>query len=365
MNVKRLCALALILLLAACLPSLVNEGTDKSLAAVPATRTVEPTRAARQASSTAEPTLAAQPAAPAADHTTYLPALRRDMTSTATSTATRTPTPTSTRTPVPPSGGAIVANHSVVGQFEQIPKSAIDAAAAKKTLFMHQSTGDIIDYSGLQCLAGLHNDPPNYPQECITYAENRDAGRWPWYDKSNLGWEIWPSPQADAMAKTDQFVDLVHARAGNYQVIGMKYCYVDGWNQSINVEQSYYINKMLALEAQYPGKIFIWATSALWRDPGTSCGTIFNSCEAIAEFNRQVRAYANAHNKPLYDVADIESHDRNGNPCTVQGYEGMCADWYDNSGGHPNTEGAIRLAKGFWWLMARIGGWNGTSSSKP
>ena len=361
MNVKRLCALPLVLLLAACLPSLVNEGTGTSLAVRPATPTVEPTRAARPASPTAEPTLAAQPAAPAADQNTHLPDVRHD----STPTPTRTPTPTPTRTPVPPSGGAIVADHSVVGQFEQIPKSAIDAAAAKKTLFMHQSTGDIIDYSGLQCLAGLHNDPSNYPQECITYAENRDAGRWPWYDKSKWAWEIWPTPLSDAMEKTDEFVDVVHARAGNYQVIGMKYCYVDGWNQSFNVEQSYYINKMLALEAQYPEKTFIWATSALWYDPGTACGSTWNSCEAISEFNQQVRTYARAHNKPLYDVADIESHDRNGNPCTVHGYEGMCADWYDNSGGHPNTVGAIRLAKGFWWLMSRMSGWSGTNSSKP
>jgi hypothetical protein len=261
-----------------------------------------------------------------------------------------------------------VADHLVVGQFAQIPQNAIAAAAAKVTLFMHQSTGGIIDDSGLGCLAGLHGDPGAYPPECITYANNRAANTWPWYDKSNWSWDFWPTSQADAMAKTDQFVSLSNT-FGNYQVIGMKYCYVDGWNQGDNVaynnNHGYYITKMEALEQQYPGKVFIYATSALWADPGDACNPVFNSCQEIAEFNQQVRAYAQAHNKPLYDIADIESHDRNGNPCTVGGYEGMCADWYDSGGGHPNTEGAIRLAKGFWWLMARVGGWNGTSSSKP
>lgn len=258
-----------------------------------------------------------------------------------------------------------MADHSVVGQFEQIPQNAVNAAAAKVTLFMHQSVGLNIDYSGLGCLAGLQDPNYGYPQECGTYRENRAANRWPWYDKSKWAWNVWPSPQADAIAKTDQFVDVVHSRAGNYQVIGMKLGYVDGWNQRVNVEQGYYITKMLELESQYPGKTFIWATSAVWAEPGDACNPIFNSCQQTAEFNQQVRAFAQAHNKPLYDIADIESHDQNGNPCTVQGYEGMCAAWYSDGGGHPNIVGAIRLAKGFWWLMARMSGWNGTSSSKP
>jgi hypothetical protein len=221
---------------------------------------------------------------------------------------------------------------------------------------MHQSTGGIIDGSGLTCLAGLNGDP-NYgaPPECVGYAQNRAANRWPWYDKSNWSWDMWPSPQADAMAKTDQFVDVVHARAGSYQVIGMKYCYTDGWNQDLNVQQSYYITKMLQLESQYPDKKFIWSTSALWANPGTACNTLFNSCKNISDFNQQVRAYARTHNKPLYDIADIESHDPNGNPCVVNGYEGMCGAWYEGGGGHPNTAGAIRLAKGFWWLIANLG----------
>lgn len=270
--------------------------------------------------------------------------------------------PVVTQTPTPTSGQVIVADHLILSQFESIPKNAIDIAAANKTLFMHQSTGGYIDYSGLGCLAGLEGDPGyGYPQECATYVQNRATNSWPLYDKSNWGWDLWPTPMANAIAKTDQFVDVVHARAGSYQVIGMKYCYVDGWNQSVNVDQSYYINTMLDLERQYPEKTFIWATSALWADPGDACSGNFNSCRQIADFNQQVRAFAHANNKPLYDIADIESHDLNGNPCTVQGYEGMCSVWYSDGGGHPTIAASIRLAKGFWWLMARISGWNGVN----
>ena len=257
----------------------------------------------------------------------------------------------------------IVADHSVIAKFSSIPQSAAQAAAAKKLVFLHQSTGSYIDNYGLGCLAGLHDDPENYPAECTTYANNMAANKWPWYSEANWNWPFWPDYTTDAIVKTDEFVSYVSSHTSTYDVFGMKFCYVDGWNQGTNVDEQYYINKMLSLESQYPNKVFIWTTSALWHEPGDACSLNsnqnYNSCARISEFNAQVRAYAKAHNKPLYDIADIESHDSNGNSCTVEGYEGMCAQWYADSGGHPNVVGGIRLAKGFWWLMARLNGWNG------
>jgi hypothetical protein len=252
------------------------------------------------------------------------------------------------------SGNAMVADHTAIDKFESIPSNALASAAGLKTLFMHQSTGNNIDFLGLQCLEGLQNDPSVFPQECISFA------RTPYipYDYRNWNWKLWDEPTADAIAKTDQWISVVQAQEGNYQVLGMKFCYVDGWNQDF----TYYRDHMLELERTYPGKIFIWSTSALWNDPGSACqDNGFNSCSNIAEFNQQVRDFAKANHKPLYDVADIESHDPNGNPCLTDGYEGLCDAYYNGygggGGGHPNPTGSIRLAKGFWYLMALIGGW--------
>jgi len=44
--------------------------------------------------------------------------------------------------------------------------------------------------------------------------------------------------------------------------------------------------------------------------------------------------------------------------CKVAGYEGLCGQYYSDGGGHPTTEASIQLAKGFWWLIAKLGGWN-------
>jgi hypothetical protein len=274
-------------------------------------------------------------------------------------TETQAPTviPTLDHSSTTNSQSAIVADHKVIAAFDSIPRVSISAAAAIKTLFMHQSTGDNIDYLGFQCLAGLNSDPSVFPEICTTYAQNP---KFTPYDNRNWNWKLWDEPMANAINKTDQWVSVVNTQQSNYQALGMKFCYVDGWNQDFN----YYRDMMLELERKYPDKIFIWSTSALWNEPGDACGNnAFNSCRKIAEFNGQVRAYAIANNKPLYDIADIESHDPDGNLCLTDGYEGLCDAYYTGygggGGGHPNVDGSIRLAKGFWWLMARISGWDG------
>jgi len=256
---------------------------------------------------------------------------------------------------------APVANHAAVNSFpvppNYLPSAATSIAKSKKLLFMHQSTGGYILQEGLGCLAGL-NGNTDYPAECTQYASFTP------YTLTNWNWPLWfnqyGGPQADAIAKMDQFVSTVNAIGSSYDVIGMKYCYVDGWNQSDNVDSNYYINQMLDLERRFPGKTFIWATSALWSDPGSACGTYFNSCAGIAAFNQQVRLYAAAHNKPLFDIADIES---DGGTCKVMGYEGLCSKYYSDGGGHPTIAASIRLAKGFWWLVANLD--NPAVSSTP
>jgi hypothetical protein len=249
--------------------------------------------------------------------------------------------------------GAIIVNHTMINTFDTIPPSALSAAAATKTLFMHQSTGANIRSIGLDCLAGL-NDPNYVPPECTLY--NRNPPYIP-YDNRNWTWSIWSTPMADAIAKMDMWVSVVNAQQSNYQVLGMKFCYIDSWN--LNFDN--YRQKMELLERTYPQKKFIWTTSALWSESDVSRN--LNNAGNTYLFNQQLRAYAIANNKILYDLADIESHDPNGNLCQSNGYEALCDEYSDGmgggGGGHPDVDGSIRLAKGFWWLMARISGWDG------
>ena len=368
MRIRSFYSLILVGFIAACVSPIAATPTNQvpvanAASATPIrtpTRTSSIEKTEARVNTTNEPTTTSSPTRKVS---IYKTSTKEAVTSASATVTTYVYIPTVTYTPAPVYTG-IVADHTVIGQFSSIPQSAALAAAAQKLVFLHQSTGSYIDNYGLGCLAGLHNDPENYPAECTTYANNMASNTWPWYSDAKWNWPFWPEYTTDPFAKMDEFVSYVDAHSSEYQVFGMKYCYDDGWNQGENANQQYYITKMLSLESKYPNKVFIWTTSALWHNPvsdqgGTACNSTWNSCEGISQLNQQIRTYAKAHNKILYDIADIESHDSNGNSCTVEGYEGMCAEWYANSGGHPNVVGAIRLAKGFWWLMARINGWNG------
>ena len=272
------------------------------------------------------------------------------------STNTPTPTPTFTSTPLPtetPTGiVGVIVDHTSLSSFPSIPATYLQAAAALDTLFMHASVGNNIDYLGLQCLAGLQADPV-MPEECLTYAEHPYDP----YDNRNWNWRFWDNPVSDAIAKTDQWVSVVNAEQQNYQVLGMKFCYVDSWNQDF----TYYRTHMEQLVQAYPQKTFIWATQVLY--PKSSMDTdpsILQQAQNIQDFNQQLRAYAQANNIFLYDLADIESHEPNGNYCQSNNVEALCDDYIDGwggGGGHPDAEASLRLAKGFWYLMARIAGW--------
>jgi hypothetical protein len=244
--------------------------------------------------------------------------------------------------PPPPSGDAIIADHTVIDLFNLIPDGPVQAASGFRVLQMHQSTGNRISRHGLECLQGT-----NRSDVCNTYPDYK-------YDRRNWTWEIWDTPTSDAANKLAQFVDEVNSRNAAFDVFGMKFCFLDTRHQSFEA----YRDAMLQLEATYPDKRFLWWTQAirpLWPS------NVAEDCEIIQNFNNQVREYALENGKPLLDMADIESHDANGNACYT-GCESTCGEWGAeglDTNGHLNFDGALRIAKAYWWLMARVAGWDG------
>ena len=106
-----------------------------------------------------------------------------------------------------------------------------------------------------------------------------------------------------------------------------------------------------ALEKEHPDTVFVWWSMALPRRSSTG----------MQQFNRQMRAYAVAHNKVFMDLADIESHRPDGTACTDNegnGIEAICQDYTnERNAGHLNALGSQRAAKAIWVLMARLAGW--------
>lgn len=135
-----------------------------------------------------------------------------------------------------------------------------------------------------------------------------------------------------------------------------------------------YLNAMNQLEQAYPGVTFIYMTGHL--DGSGIAGNLHVR-------NEQIRAYCITNNKVLFDFADIESYDPDGNFFLNQGADDGCyysgGNWADEwiaanpaselaqlasvcgSCAHSRRLNCILKGRAFWWMMARIAGWDGNT----
>jgi hypothetical protein len=296
------------------------------------------------------------------------------------------PTPTPTPTPEP---GAIVVDHTSVALFDSIPEAYLQAAADLHMLFVDRSVGMNID-SGLTCLS--YPSPEAAPIGCRrfdhpdpTFSVDLEDIRWDrpeGYNRDRWHYQSWPLVGCHGWYQAlGCYFDLVEPVVDQYEVISYQFSYLEVASGSTIEDQPggfFWDNANLddvydleAFEAQHTDKTFIYWTTSLSRSIETEEAQIFNN---------QMRQYAADNNKILFDVADILSHDPDGNPC----YDNRDGVPYDNgtnsenypddglslpaicqhytsevNGGHLQSvsAGKIRVAKAFWVLMARLAGW--------
>ena len=130
-----------------------------------------------------------------------------------------------------------------------------------------------------------------------------------------------------------------------------------------------YLLLMDKLERDYPHVVFIYMTGHL--DGTGESGNLHAR-------NEQVREFCRRNNKILYDFADIESFDPDGNYYLAKNADDGCnyeeqgikRNWADEwclskpgkcqsyPCAHSNPLNCNQKAKAFWWLMARLAGWH-------
>ncbi|MBN2192560.1 MAG: hypothetical protein JW751_07060 [Polyangiaceae bacterium] len=166
---------------------------------------------------------------------------------------------------------------------------------------------------------------------------------------------------ADAASKTTAFDDYMrnHGFGGNVDIALFKFCFVDIKNSSwelisvVEMERIYehYVGVMGQLEADFPGTVFVYATMPLER--GDSSANPLRGA-----YNGLVQDFCVANDKPLFDIADIESVDSTGQPCVVTDeggtYRELCTEWAGEDDQHPNDEGSVRAAKALVLMFADI-----------
>ncbi len=250
------------------------------------------------------------------------------------------------------SAAALTADHTTIDtRDEVIPQRWLDRARSLDVYFGHQSVGANL-LEGVEALARqnpgryrlvVRSEPSRFSLSALFKGGAED-------DKQAGIEHFFVGRNGEPEGKIADFSRRMERQGRTADVAMMKLCFVDFQDPKTDPARLFadYRNGMERLEKAHPKVRFVWWTVPLMN----------NGNQLRNAYNRLVRAYAEEHGKPLYDIADIESHDPQGRQVMVSGEPVMYAG-YTQDGGHLTNEGKLRAARAWWWLSARMAGWTG------
>lgn len=303
------------------------------------------------------------------------------------------------------STGQIVADHSIIDDFEKIPVSYL--AEVKKMMVWFPGESHSYAYrDGLEILETTFPEFDCNVQwgfEAFTSSHLRVAG-WPTEGLGEQDWYTWkayPSGSIPPAGSTIKNYISTNSLAGKtISLIGFAWCYdmvhMNGPTASADPElgvhwygtsvggpdgnMAWGINS--ADYMQTKNKVSLDTYLAAMEDYILYCTT--NGYKTKVAFtthpvdkytgeggyqaflkNEAIRKYVAMNSERiLFDYADILCYDDNGNPSTTNwnghNYPTITPKNLGNEEtGHIGPAGAIRLAKAQWWLLARLAGWDG------
>ena len=240
---------------------------------------------------------------------------------------------------------AIVIDHNCIDNKDNlIPQEWLDKARRKGVYFGHQSVGsNMLD--GLDELS--NTSPKRYKIEIV---ENPAPE---WFDKHGGIGHNPIGENGNPASKVRDFIEQMTGKGyGRHAGTGMmKFCFVD-ITAATNVTGVFntYRQGLEGLEHSCPKTVLVWWTVPVVKDGNN---------KKRESYNALVRDYCRAHNKVLFDIADIESYSPGGQRRLAYSLPVLDSS-YTEDGSHPDSHaGKLRLARAYWWLAARLSGWKG------
>ena len=273
--------------------------------------------------------------------------------------------------------GQIVADHTIVDQYDDIPQYYIDKVKKMLLIYAGESHSEGIG-EGLKLLEAANskyqvNVTTSGPPESYTTTHLREDRvtygdlNYPWNWVRNYGEEDW---YKTATAKTRTKDGITYCNGNGYIIaaMGFGWCW-DGEETELDMPDylratQEYID--YCLEKSYPTQIF-FTTGPVDNENYTAIGeTGYHKYLAY----EAIRDYVDLNpTRVLFDYADILSYDTpNGSPNTTS-WNGhtfpiiTATNEGDGSIAHIGSEGVLKLAKAMWWMLARIAGWDGGVTS--
>ena len=268
--------------------------------------------------------------------------------------ASRDSDPT-TNLPPTPSISAIVADHSAAAAFDRIPARWLEAVRRNlKMYYGHTSHGSQITI-GLQDIQTQYGGAYNV---AITQGSlPSDSGAFAVLDASTYEWSADFYPTVPGVLNANPQINVVmYMWCGQHSGLS--------WKTALDT----YLADMQSLEQRYPNVRFIYATGNAMEQDCTGC--------LREQFNKGLRQFAADHKKVLFDFGDLDAW-YNGkqttyvtpNWCGQYGCSqatkipAAAVEWggsdYNNPCGHALYPSCDNKAKAFWWMAARLAGWDG------